>query len=198
MDVMKKILLVAFCLSINGLCFGQNAEAQKQINDVKFFGVDFSLAKTYGVDETMTQFSEAFGRINGLFISEAKKYDIAKYFKKNVTGTFVSQIAEVNESITGDTFFGESETYQISDAELAQKIQSLPLKETEGTGLIFVAELLNKARNQTAYYIVFFDIASRDILDSWSATGKAKGFGLRNYWAGSIMNILENIRIKKN
>ncbi len=195
---MKKLLVVVFCLSISVLSFGQNAEAQKQIKDIKFFGVDFSLAKGYGVDDSMSQLTEAFGRINGLFISEAKKYDIAKYFKKNVTGTFVSQIAELNEDISGDTFYVESDSYQISNEELAQEIKSLPLKETDGVGLIFVAEMLNKSHSQGVYHIVFFDIASRDILDTWKATGKARGFGLRNYWAGSVYDVLENVKIKKN
>ncbi len=195
---MKRMLFALFCLSISTVSFGQNAEAQKQINDVKFFGVDFSKAQAYGATDTEEQFKDVFGKINGLFISEAKKYDIAKYFKKNVTGTLINQIKELNENITGDTFFGESEAYQISEAELAQEVKSLPLKEAEGTGLIFVAELLHKSRSQATYHIVFFDIASRDILDTWKATGKARGFGLRNYWAGSIYDILEGIKIKKN
>lgn len=194
---MRKVFLAVFCLSVSLVSFGQNAEAQKNIKDITFYGVDFSLAKTYGADESIGQFTEALVRINALFTTEAKKYDIAKFFKKNVTVTNTRQIDELNESISKETFYGDSESYQINDEELVQKIKSLPLKETEGTGLVFVAELLNKPRNQATYQIVFFDIASRDILDSWRATGKAKGFGLRNYWAGSIYNILENLKIKK-
>ena len=65
-------------------------------------------------------------------------------------------------------------------------MKALPLKEAEGTRLIFVAKPLNKGRNQGIYHIVFFDVASREILDTWRATGKARGFGLCSYRAGSI------------
>lgn len=195
---MKKVLLAVFCFSISVLCFGQNAKVQEDIKDVTFFGVDFSLAKSYGTAETISQFTEAFQRINGLFITEAQKYDVAKYFKKNVTETAVRQLEDVNQNIDKDTFFANSGTYEISEKELAEEIKSLPLNEAKGTGLIFVAELLNKPNNQGTYHIVFFDIASREILDTWKASGKAKGFGLRNYWAGSIYDIMQNLKMKKS
>ncbi|MDR0660411.1 MAG: hypothetical protein LBG19_06345 [Prevotellaceae bacterium] len=194
---MRKALFTVLCLSMCIVSIAQNKDVQKDIKDIKFFGIDFSLARTYGGEELIGQFTEAFQRINGLFITEANKYDIAKYFKKNVTATAVRQLEELNESISKETFYSDSETYQISNNELAEEIKRLPLKETDGTGLIFVAELLNKGRGQATHHIVFFDIASRDILDSWKATGKAKGFGLRNYWARSIFDILKNVKIKK-
>ena len=193
---MKKLLLVVLCLSAGLVSFGQNKEVQKQIKDVKFFGVDYSLAKVYGSDETLGQFIDAFARINGLFITESNKYNVAKYFKKKVTETLISQIQDINDNITDDSLFGGTASYKITDDMLENHIKSLPLSATDGTGLVFVTELMNKSYKQASYHIVFFDIASREILDSWNAIGKAKGFGLRNYWAGSIFNVLENVKIK--
>lgn len=193
---MKKILLAAFCLSVSLASFGQDKEVQKEINEVKFYGVDFSKAQAYGVSETIDQFTDVFGKVNSLFISEPKKYNVDKHFKVNAT-TAVRQLDDLNKSISSSSFFGEADDYQISTAELAEEIKALPIEDTKGVGLVFVAELLNKPANQGTYHIVFFDIASREILDTWKATGRAKGFGLRNYWAGSIFSVLEGVKIKK-
>lgn len=194
---MKKLLLAVLCLAVSIVSFAQNKEVQSQIKEVKFYGIDFSKAQAYGVAESIDQFREVFGKINSLFVSESKKYDVEKYFRKTVTATSIHQLEELNKTVTSDSFFGESSDYSISDTDLAQEIKTLPIKETEGTGLVFVAETLNKKTNQVAYHVVFFDIASRNILDTWKATGKAGGFGLRNYWAGSVLNMMENVKIKK-
>ena len=184
------------CLSVGIISFGQNRDVQKGIKDIKFYGVDFSKAQALGVAESVDQFKEVFSRINSLFLSEAKKYNIDKFFKVNST-TAVRQLDEVNYKIVSSSFYGEADDYQISEAELAQEIKELPITDTEGTGLVFVAELLSKTANKGTYHIVFFDIASRDIIDTWKATGKAGGFGLRNYWAGSIYSVLDGVKIKK-
>jgi len=39
--------------------------------------------------------------------------------------------------------------------------------------------------------LIAFDIATRKILSKREVSGKAGGFGLRNYWAGSVYNIIK-------
>jgi hypothetical protein len=195
---MKKTLLLACGLLLSIAGFAQNPEVQATINDVKFFGIDFSQVRTYDAKESLDKFKEAFGRINELFIAEPKKYDVAKNFKKNVTETLVDQVKELNNTITDDILHGGSKDFQLSDEQVAQQIKSLPITEAEGTGLIFVAELLNKKKDRGTYHIVFFDIASRDILDTWRATGDAGGAGLRNFWARSVFEVMDHVKIKKN
>lgn len=194
---MKKTLLLAIGLLLGITGFAQSPEVQASITDVKFFGVDFSQVRTYDVKESLDKFKEAFEKINALFVTESKKYDVAKNFKKNVTATLVDQISELNNTITSDILYGGSKDYQMSDEQVAQQIKSLPITETEGTGLIFIAELLNKKKDRGTYHIVFFDIASREILDTWRATGDAGGAGLRNFWARSVYEVINNVKIKK-
>ena len=47
----------------------------KDIQSIKFYGVDYSQVKIFGADESPVQFKDAFRRINELFITEAKKLD---------------------------------------------------------------------------------------------------------------------------
>ncbi len=57
--------------------------------------------------------------------------------------------------------------------------------------LLFVAENLHKVDQTGSYYVVFFDMASKEIIDSEHKVGKASGIGFRNYWAGSIYNVMK-------
>lgn len=76
---MKKRLLL-LCFLIIGT---MNAFAQK--TPVVFYGVDFSLVKVCGADESDTEFLFAFNKINDLFISEGQKYDVAKFMRLPIT-----------------------------------------------------------------------------------------------------------------
>ena len=42
--------------------------------------------------------------------------------------------------------------------------------------------------------MVFFDIKSRNIVSSFKLTGAASGFGLRNYWAGSVYDAMKKVK----
>jgi hypothetical protein len=59
-------------------------------------------------------------------------------------------------------------------------------------GLVFVAENLNKITQMGSYWVCFFDLGTKEIIDMQLKTGKAAGFGFRNYWAGSAFNVMKN------
>jgi hypothetical protein len=64
-------------------------------------------------------------------------------------------------------------------------------KGKSGLGLIFVAENLHKVTQTGSYYVVFFDQETKEIVDAKQYVAKAVGIGFRNYWAGSIYNIMK-------
>lgn len=80
-NVYEKLILFLF-LSTSLFCFGQGKSALKDIQSIKFYGVDYSQVKVFGADESPAQFKDAFRRINELFITEAKKYNVGKQLKK--------------------------------------------------------------------------------------------------------------------
>ena len=91
---MKKLILFLF-LSTSLFCFGQGKSALKDIQSIKFYGVDYSQAKVFGADESPIQFKDAFRRINELFITEAKKYNVGKQLKKEVTEISLDAVNQV-------------------------------------------------------------------------------------------------------
>ena len=79
---MKKLILFLF-LSISLFSFGQGSSATKDIQSIKFYGVDYSQAKVFGAKESPYEFKLAFRRINELFIAEATE----KRGKRNLAGS---------------------------------------------------------------------------------------------------------------
>lgn len=191
---MKKSILFLF-LAISLTCFAQKGSVPTDIDAVKFYGIDYSMAKVYGAAESPAQFKIAFSAINLLFVTEPKKYDLEKYLGVRVNEISLDAVNEVNNKINPNELITTNKNYTLNDSEVAQAVKALPINTQDpGVGMVFVATLLNKADNYGYYQMVFFDTVSKEILAVTSISGKAGGFGLRNYWAGSIYKALKAMR----
>jgi hypothetical protein len=161
---------------------------------VTFYGIDFTRAKVYGAKEGPMQFKYTFDDINKLFITEPKKYDIGKRLGVNVEVTSLEAVNDANKTINPDEIMTTNSGYTLDEKQIEEVIKTLPiLSQEEKTGLIMVAMLLNKADARATYQIVFFNTKTREILYSAPTNGKARGFGLRNYWAGSVHNAMKKL-----
>lgn len=185
---MKKIFFLLCAL------FSLSAFAQTDVSsvkDVKFFGVDFSKVKVYGASEMPRQFQIAFERINNLFISEPGKYDVGKHLRKNVYDVSVEEVnARIEEMDTKEMKTSKKEV-SLSQEDLQSAVNALSIEKEDGVGVVMVAALLNKNKATGHYYMVFFDMTTKQILSSKAVSGEAGGSGLRNYWANSIYDILK-------
>jgi hypothetical protein len=70
-------------------------------------------------------------------------------------------------------------------------IKKYDVEDKSGVGLIFVAENLNKVSQTGSYYVCFFDLSTKEIIDCKRMTGAVSGIGFRNYWACSIYNVMK-------
>ena len=114
---MKKLILFLF-LSTSLFCFGQGKSALKDIQSIKFYGVDYSQVKIFGADESPIQFKDAFRRINELFITEAKKYNVGKQLKKEVTEISLDAVNQVNENINVAELMTTKREYSLSKEQI--------------------------------------------------------------------------------
>ena len=196
---MKVKFLIATLFSIVTLtCFAKGGKQDVSVVDsYVFYGVNFSKCHTYGWGQNPEQTLGALSEINGLFISEMDKYDIRKFLKKNVDNMDVD--VSVKQTLNRDpkTLETYNETERLSVDTIKNVIKGLELKENKGYGLMIFADFLNKKKQVGIYQYVFFDIASREIVETWEATGEAGGFGFRNYWAKSVYNTLKTNRFKR-
>lgn len=167
----------------------QSAEIKK-IKEINFYGVDFSLATAPDVEEIPERFKGGLIAINDLLYREVNKYNFKKYMGKKIAAYNFSVTGNNNEQIDAGLLTSRTVRKKISDADIHAIVSSLSTDNHAAVGLVFIAETLSKARRSGVYHVVFFDEATHEIIYSRKMTGRAGGFGVRNYWAASILNIL--------
>lgn len=191
---MKKTILFVFLLMFTCMVKAQTSERYADITKLCNYGIDFSLAKVYGAQETPAQFVNVFNEINQLLLSEPKKYDIAKVLKKSIVDINLSQVEAINKSIRQDALITYDNSYTVSADQVAQLISHFNTGNYEGYGILFVAGLLDKSDNRATYTVVIFNTDTKQIVKSQEISGKASGFGLRNYWAGSVYKVIKELK----
>lgn len=168
-------------------------DKEKAMNEpsVTWYGIDYTLARFTSIAEDPELFvKQYFNAINRLVPDEPEKYDLGKYFDKEETAINLDQVTARNAAIDPATLL-ISEPYEIGPEDVQALIGSYDTSGQSGMGLIFVAENLNKEAETGSYYVCFFDTGTKNIVDARRITGKAAGFGVRNYWAGSVYNVMK-------
>lgn len=193
---MKKIALI----TIVWVCMGafQHARAQKEdlrhINSISFYGVDFTYAKVYGADESAHQFLDAFIRINDLFESEPNKYNASRTFGVGGDELFHKQVKQDVDNISRDELFTDDNRYVVTDADIDKVVAKLEKQGDSEYGAVIVCGLLNKTANYGTFTFVVFNQDTGEIIFQQEKAGKARGFGLRNFWAGALLSAMRNVR----
>ena len=169
---MKKLLSIALCLiAVSG--FAQKGKTKMAAD---FYGVDYSCVSVVGANEQPAEFIKAFEAINRLFLSEPKKYDVAGFTGIDILSTNVEQANEALGGLAAEQFTPRS------------------TKADNGSGnkgLVLIATTLDKGNGIGYYTAVLFDPATQEVILQMDMAGKPGGFGLRNYWAGSVYNALK-------
>lgn len=165
------------------------------VDNITFYGIDFSQVSIVGDDATDEQYLQAFQRMNDLFVAEPKKYNIAKRLPVTISDYNFKVVAQINAAID----LSDARSFQpslLNDETLAAHIAQLPVTGS-GVGLIIVADCLDKTNETGYFHFVFFDQASRTIVAKACLSGKARGFGLRNHWARAILNCMKAMRVSR-
>ena len=157
------------------------------------YGVDFSEVQVFGAMESEEDFAQAFENINLLFITEADKYDVSQ-----TVGHSVKLVLEPMMNLLKECDYEDLKTYddECPEIDIAECVESYDLEQEEGLGVVIIAKFLNKPEKYGEYAVVVFDIATRNVLKSVDVFGAAGGFGLRNFWAKSVYNVLTSVYIK--
>lgn len=186
---MKKVVNLAVVLL---MALGVAAQPQQilEASSLNYYGIDFSSAKVIGAGEPAEQFVDVFEKINLLVVGEPTKYDLKKAFRKEIGKVDLSVVGTLNEKIDPGTLKEYGGVHRLSAETIAEKVAGYQISDQSGIGVVLIAEQLDKPHGEAFYHVVFFDLATREIVLSKWVAGKASGFGLRNYWAGSVYKVL--------
>ncbi len=188
----KSLFIVVLIFSFfSGAMQAQDKKKAVAEKNITWLGVDFTLARfTLVTEDPAAIVSTSLKAINNLILAEPDKYDLKKFFSKSEVTPDIEMVNERNSKID-PTILVVPDKYTITPDDVKKVIGSYDTKGKTGTGLVFVAENLHKVDQTGSYYVVFFDMASKEIVDSERKVGKASGIGFRNYWTGSVYNVMK-------
>jgi len=73
-------------------------------------------------------------------------------------------------------------------------VKKYSFKENNGIGFVLIAEGMSKGREEGSYWATFVDMSNKEVILTKRITGKAGGFGFRNYWAGSLKSVFKTMK----
>ncbi|MCL1822462.1 MAG: hypothetical protein FWG22_06530 [Prolixibacteraceae bacterium] len=189
---MKSIYLLIATVALSFNAYPQTNLSE--VRSVNYYGVDFSKVVVYNATESPANFIKAFYQINTLILSEPNKYDMSA-LGKPIDIIDIESVLKLNENIDEEGLVRfRTGVNRFDEEQLQAMVGKYNLKEKEGVGLVLIAEQLDKPDATGTFNVVFFDIATREIIKSTRNRGSAGGAGLRNYWANSIAKIIKQSR----
>ena len=198
------MLLLSACFVFSSLVFSQTAADVFQPGSYSFYwlGIDFSHVKIIG---NFAQFAEAgavdayqiktqyFPAWNNLILSEPEKYDIKGMFKLNELVIDIEMIAKLNaETDVNGMETANSPNY--TRENIQSFVDGYNTTGKSGIGIVFLAESLDKNTPEAWFHIVAMNTTSKEVLIWERIKAKPGGFGVRNYWAGAVYNIIKEAK----
>jgi hypothetical protein len=162
-----------------------------------FVGVDFRNAKLIGTsgftDPAKIQ-NIYLQEWNSIFLTEYEKYSFHESFKLPLEKykVNISEMILLNESFVVAENITNEMDYVLEEEKLSGMVSDYKTKETDGIGVAYIVESFDKLTESANIYVVFFDLGSKSIFFSQKVTTKPGGFGVKNYWARSFINIRDD------
>ena len=160
-----------------------------------WYGMDFTKAKMIGFkDESPHKIRDEYFKMwNGVALG----MDLSPTFQKHAVAKDPNGVNKINLDRETGTMMADADA-DFSSTQIADEIKALPAgAQKKGLAVVFIVQSFNKTTNLATVHVVFFDIATRDVLLSKKVTGKASGGSADKAWSGALKNILTDIE-KKN
>ncbi len=201
---MKRLYVLAFILLFGAAgTYAQNTMQGLFSGNTKltFLGIDFTNAKYVGAagfTDPGAIKNQHIKSWNSLLVLEPKKYSLQGSFKikddsryeTNIDDlTKINTTAEVESNIT-------EEQHSLSEADVRKIVSGYKLAPSEGVGVAYIAENLDKNKEEFTAWVTFIDLATKKVLHTERIVSKPGGFGFRNYWAGAVYKLNKSIESK--
>jgi len=182
------------------------AQSTKDIFDMKkkigWLGLDFSDAKFQGDKERFTSdtiVEKLITAWNNLMIKETEKYDVGKALHRpplqNLIFVTMNHNADLNVSGIVDD---NSKLFHFTKEDIARIVSSYDFGTLQDIGVMFIVESFSKLDNKGVVWVTYINLGSKEVIFTSRFIGKPGGFGLRNYWAGAIYDILRQMKSNYN
>ena len=170
--------------------------------EITWLGLDFSGAKFIGDRERLGSESDIrhlIDAINELMITEADKYNVAAAIQRKTVENEIEVTNEHNAELDVLAMISTDgkDHIHLNRSQVEEIISSYDFKGKSGIGLMFNVESFNKLLEEGSFWITFVTMNSKEVLFTERLTAPPAGFGMRNFWAGSVNGILAKIKKKE-
>ncbi len=162
-------------------------------------GIDYGLVRLVGTldfRDPSAIFPGYFNTWNGLFVEEQLD-ELEARTKVSAIVTSLSHLGDLHRVADPNTQIVRDDSFPVTDELPAQlirdRVKSYALRETEGTALALIADQLHKPNQLGCFWVVRYDVATRDVHSLVRACEPAHGFGFRNYWFGSVKDVVSQL-----
>jgi hypothetical protein len=201
---MKRRLIV-FMLSIFVSFPGVSQDKADVFNpntEITWLGLDFTGAKFIGDRERLGSESDIrhlIDAINELMIKEADKYNVAAAIQRKKVENAIEVTNEHNAELDVLTMISSEgkDHIHLNPSEVEGIVAGYDFKGKSGIGLIFNVESFNKLIEEGSFWITFVNMGNKEVLFTERLTAPPSGFGMRNFWAGSVNGVLAKIKKKE-
>jgi len=187
----KLLLFTMLSLGVGAFAADKTKSDFAAADKVVWAGLDYSQARLIGPGEFTNPegvFPGMLDAWNNLVLQER-----LRFMEKDLGKTIVTDIAgimAVNKSASARQIIntpGASDTIRdshITANAIAKSVRAYKLENKSGVAVVFIVDRLIKLdkKGEGAVYVVAFDIGTREVLSSERITGRATGFGFRNFW----------------
>lgn len=188
---MKNLVMLIVASFLISSAMAQGEQTVAQASEITWFGLDFSKAVVIGESTSADEIADRFFvSWNAVVVNEQSKYDFGKTFKKASVKRDMAFVTELNAKRDRSDLIAYSGK-EITEDELVKHIGNYNVSG-DGVGLVFVVENFNKLEEVGTMWVTFFDINTQQVLMAKHMSAKPGGFGMRNYWARTVYEVLKD------
>jgi hypothetical protein len=198
-----KTIALMFALTTVSSVFAQTkSDVFNPDTEITWLGLDFTGAKFIGDRERLGSTSDIrhlLDAINELMVKEADKYNVAAALKRKQVQNAIEVTMEHNAELDILSLISAegNDHVHLSPDLVEQIVSDYDFKGKSGIGLIFNVESLNKLIEEGSFWVTFVNMGTKEVLFTERLTAPPSGFGMRNFWAGSVNGVLAKIKKKE-
>jgi hypothetical protein len=201
---MKKVLLIACAFISLSHAIAQSKVDISGSTPITWLGMDFTQLKFIG---TATQWKDAgeitndalrskyFPGWNDLFINEESKYNVAEATHRSSVNYALEVTRDANNKNNSEHFSENPGDFNlVTEEKVREMVKKYDYKGKSGLGMMAIVDGMDKGRSETSLWVVFVDMGSKKVVAVKHYNEKAGGFGFRNFWAKSFVNMLKDVK----
>ncbi len=204
-NIIKKGLVLAiliFSLQNSGYSQSRKDVFVRTGPKIVWLGLDFTQARLIGPLGTVGEHEliPLLNEINMVVISERTKYNFEAALRKDEVPYNLEIAARLNSGIDPGkaiAYTSNDEGVRLSEETISVLVKQYRLENTDGIGLVFFMETLDKVREKGTMWVTFFNLADRNVLFTERMSGTAGGISFRNHWARPVYEVIDQIRNTK-